>query len=85
MSYLRYLCLFAHSGFQHIFTIRVTWRMSCGRQKLFAIRVPFGGVRVAHLFWFSVLFFLICLSVSCVPNVASYSELSIRGCPFGFL
>ena len=66
MSYLRYLCLFAHSGFQHIFTIWVIWRVSFGKQRMFAIRVPFGGIRVAHLFWFSVLCLLICLSLSCV-------------------
>ena len=45
--------------------------------------VFFGEVRVAHL-----LSFLCCVclrSVSCVPNVASVSGLSILDCPFGFL
>ena len=44
--------------------------------------------RVAHPFSFSVLcciliwfVFVLC----CVPNVASFSELSIPPCPFGFL
>ena len=47
----------------------------------------FGEVRVANLFKF-----LFCISsfvclrpVSCVPNVATVSGLSILNCPFGFL
>jgi hypothetical protein len=33
-----------------------------------------------------VLFCFVCLRlVSCVPNVASFSRLSILDCPFGFL
>ena len=31
------------------------------------------------------LYFLFCLSVSCVPSVASFSGFFIRDCPFGFL
>jgi hypothetical protein len=51
----------------------------------------FGGVRVAHLFKLSVLcvccfVFVLCLClVSCVPDVASVSGLSILDFPFGFL
>ena len=41
----------------------------------------FGGVRVAHRFSFSVLYF----AVSCVSIVASVSGLSIVDCLFGFL
>jgi len=51
MSYLRYLCLIAYSGVQHI-------------------------LRFA-------LYFVSFLLVSCAPNVASFSGLSILDCPFG--
>ena len=50
MSYLRYFCLFAYSGVQHL-----------------------------------LCFFLCLRLVSCVPNVASFSGMSILDCPFGFL
>jgi len=44
----------------------------------------FGGVLVAHLFSFlCVVYFL--RPVSCVPNVASVSGLSILDCSFGFI
>jgi hypothetical protein len=47
----------------------------------------FGGVRVAHLFKLVCCFvFVLCLClVSCVPDVASVSGLSILDFPFGFL
>jgi len=51
MSNLRYLCLFAHSGVQHIYCVVL----------------------------------LFCLSTSCVPYVASFSELFIFDWPFGIL
>jgi hypothetical protein len=51
MSYLRYVCLFACDGVQHI--------VCCG---FFCLRL-----------------------VSCVPNFASFSRLSIFDCPFGIL
>jgi hypothetical protein len=57
-SYLRYLCLFAYSGVQHI--------LSCG------------------VFWGVFLVFFCLRLVSCVPNVASFSALSILDCPFDF-
>jgi hypothetical protein len=46
----------------------------------------FGRVRVAHQFrgLYCVRFSSLCPQ-SCVPNVASFSELSILVCPFGFL
>ena len=50
----------------------------------------YGGVYVYHRFSFLcyvvVLFCFVCLRpVSCVPNVAKVSGLSILDCPFGFL
>ena len=47
----------------------------------------FGGIRVARLFSFlCCIFCLVCLRpVTCVPNVASFSGLSIPASPFGFL
>ena len=41
-----------------------------------------GGVRVVHLSQFSVLCLVFFVSSSCVPNVASFSGLSILYCPF---
>ena len=43
-------------------------------------------VRVGHLFsLMSCIFSFVCLRpVSCMPNVASLSGLSILYCPFGF-
>jgi hypothetical protein len=44
----------------------------------------FGGVRVAHLFSCLCCFaFILIRLVSCVPNVASVSGMSILGYPFG--
>jgi hypothetical protein len=47
----------------------------------------FGGVRVVHRFSFlCCVFCFVCLGpVSCIPNVASFSGLSIFDCPFDFL
>ena len=46
----------------------------------------FGRVRVAHHFrgLYCVGFSSLCPQ-SCVPNVASFSEILILGCPFGYL
>ena len=46
-----------------------------------------GGIHVAHLFSFlCCVFMFVCLRpVSCVPNLASISILSILDCPFGLL
>ena len=45
-----------------------------------------GGVRVANYFYFSVfLYFVFRRPVSCIPNVACVSGLSILDCAFGFL
>ena len=91
MSYLRYLCLFPHSGVQYILIIRVTLRVTYKRQELFALRgrldspPVFGGVHIAHLLYV-VFFYLVCLRpVSCVSGVASVSGVSILDCPFCFL
>jgi hypothetical protein len=49
----------------------------------------FGGVCVAHLFSLLCCVAFLCFAyfnpVSCVPNVASISGLSILDCTFGFL
>jgi hypothetical protein len=74
MFYLCYFCLLVYSGIKHVLTIWVTWRVSYKRQKLLTLREQlgstpvFGGVRVAHHFNLlcGFLFFLLCLSSSCV-------------------
>ena len=38
-----------------------------------------------HIVMYCVFMFCLSLSSSCVPNVASFSGLSILDCPFGFL
>ena len=58
MSYLCCVCLFAHSGVQHVLNIRVAWRVSYKRQEMPYPREhlgsppDFGVIRVAHLFSF---------------------------------
>jgi hypothetical protein len=65
--------------------------VSGGRQGLLTLHVHldstpvFGEVRVAHLLSFlCCVFYFVCLRpVSCVPNVARFSGLSILDCSFG--
>ena len=85
MSYLPYLCLFAHSGVRYILTIYVTWPVSYKMQELLALCVRldsspvYGRVRVARLFSFlcCVLFVfgLVCpmlrVSLNCPFSIAS--------------
>ena len=51
--------------------------------------VFFGGVHVGHRSSFLCCVVFLCFvylrSVSCVPNVASFSGLSVLDCHFGFL
>ena len=71
----------------------VTQRVSYKKQELLTLREHldsskvFGGIRVAHVFSFlCCIFDFVCLhSVSCVPNVAIVSGLSILDYLFGFL
>jgi hypothetical protein len=75
MSYLRYLCLLTHSGVQHILCcVFVLF--------VFVLCLVYGGVQQI----LCCVFCFVCLRlVSCVPNVASFSGLSIPDFPFGFL
>jgi len=74
-SYLYYLCLFAYDGVQHVFVS--TWVEPW---------ILVGSVLLIFLVFCVVYFCFLCLRpVSCVPNVASVSGLSIRDCTFGFL
>jgi len=68
--------------------------MSYKRQELFTLRENLGslgfvcGVHVTHLFSLLCCVVFLCfvclLPVSCVPNVARFSELPILYCPSGF-
>jgi hypothetical protein len=75
----RYLCIAVS---EYVLNIGVAWRMSYTKQELLKLTDPLGslpgfnGVLVAHHFY---------LPSSCVPNVASFSKLSILDCPFFFL
>ena len=76
-----------YSGVLHVLTIWVTWQVSYKRQELLSfartwVTPVFGGVRIAYLCSFLWGFFR---PVSCLPNVASVSGLSIIDCHFGFL
>ena len=62
MSYLRYLCLLAHSGVQHIL---------CCVFVLFVFRLVYPMLSVS----LDCVVFLFCLSSSCVPYVVSFSGL----------
>ena len=85
--------MFAYIGVQHILTIWERWRVSYKRSELIALRehmgspLVFGGVRVARCFSFLcyVLCFVCLRPVSCLPNVANFSRLSILDYPFGCL
>ena len=72
-------------------SIWVTWRVSYKRQELLLFRknlgspYVFGGARVLIFLIFCVVLCFVCLRpVSCVPNVASFSVLSILDCPLRF-
>jgi hypothetical protein len=96
MSYLCYLYLFAHSIYivKHVLAISVTWRVFYKTQNHFTpckhefIPVFFivGSVLLIFLFFCAVSLCFVCLcTVLYVPNVASFSGLTIVDCPFGFL
>ena len=120
MSYLHYVCLFAHSGGQYILTIWITWQVSYKRDRnclpitsayvhplfldrsVLVIFLVFCLVFCFYLGWvhslflarsvlliflvFCLVFCFVCLlPVSCVSNVDSFFELSLLGCPFGYL
>ena len=86
MYYLRYLCLFVHSGIQHIFTIRVTWQVSCWSHRLLVHRgclgspPVFGGVCVAHL-----ISFLYCVFFSLSSSCVLWTQCTKFLCHFTFL
>jgi hypothetical protein len=76
MSYLRYLCLFAHGGVQHILLcfLFVCLRVVCPMLPV-SMDCPF---LIAPSVFSNVY-------LSCVPYVASFYGLSIFDCPFGIL
>jgi len=73
--------------------VKTSFRGLQGRIMAYPMQAPwitpvfFGEVRVAYLFNFlCCVFCFVCLRpVSCMPNVASISGLSIPHCPFDFL
>ena len=75
-----------------VFDIKIFLRVSYKKQELLILREHlgsppvFGGVHVAHLLSCLCCVVLLCFGclhpVSCVPNVASFSGLSIFDCPF---
>ena len=81
MRYLRYLCLFAYSGVQHMLTICVTWWVSYKRQELLTLRGRHGsptvlvGPLLPTILLFCVAFFCFaCLRlISCAPDVTRFS------------
>ena len=99
MSYCLFLCMFAYSGVQH-FVPSNAFTLSVRIQTMFGSCLPPVFCRRAHvLFTLFVLFahngvqHILCCGfrfvslrlVSCVPNVVSFSGLSIVICPSGFL
>ena len=99
MSYLRCLCLFEYGGVQHmlccvfVLFVFVLCFVSCvcGVQHMLCCVFCFVSLRLVLCALCMVVsntccvVFLFCLSSSCVPYVASFSELSIFGCPFSIL
>jgi hypothetical protein len=80
MSYLRYLCLFAYSGVQHILCCVFLFCLSssCVPNVAVSQDCPF---LIAPSVFSNVYF----CPVSCVLGFASGSGLSILDYPFGFL
>jgi hypothetical protein len=77
MSYLRYLSLFTNSGVQHMLCCWfcfVSLRLVCSMSQV-SLDYPY---LIAPSVFSNVY-------LSCVPNVASFSGLSIFYCPFGIL
>ena len=73
MSYLHYLCLLAYSGVQHI--------LCCFFASfVFVLCLVYDGIQ--HVLY-CVSWFICFRLMSCVPNIASFSGLSILDCPFG--
>ena len=78
MSYLRYMCLFAHSGIQHI--------LCCVFVLFFFVlcTLPILPVSLVCSFFIAPSVFSN-VYLSCVPYVASFSCLIFFYCPFGIL
>jgi hypothetical protein len=74
MSHLRYLCLLAHSGVQHIPTVRVTWLVSYKMQLLLSLRGHLSSLKV-----FCVVFFVLFVLVMCLVHPMLAVSLD---CPF---
>ena len=89
MSHLRYLCLLAHSGVQHILCcvlcfacLRLVYPMlPVSLDCPFLIAPSSCVLYVASVSGLSILI----APSSCVPYVTSFSGLSIFGCPFDVL
>ena len=73
MSYLRYLCLFGSS----------LPPVVCRRAHVLFMLFVFVCIQWCPTH--NVLYFLFCLSLSCVPYVVSFSGFSILDSPFGVL
>lgn len=95
MSYLCYLYLFAHSIYivKHVLAISVTWRvfyktqihLSLASMSLSPGFFIVGSVLLIFSVFCAVSLCFVCLcTVSYVPNVASFSGLTILDCPFTF-
>ena len=83
MSYLRYLCLFACGGVQHVLAVWVAWRVFCGWLPFAGawvhLRVLVGFVRLVVLSFLCRVFCFVCLpSMSCVHVILPVS----LDCPF---
>jgi hypothetical protein len=77
MSYLFYVCLFAHSRVQHVFNIRVTWRclirdMYCLPLASTWVHRRFFGSSCCSSFLVFCVVFLFWLSSSCVLCIQCY-------------
>jgi hypothetical protein len=89
MSYLRYLCLFQHSGVQHYMSnmagVSLVTGTVCPSWTL-GFCPCFGGVLIAHLFSFLCCVFSSSSSrVLCIHCIVeSFSGLFILDFPFGF-
>ena len=79
---LRYLCLFVHSGVQHILTILITWWVSCCRHALltFTDVCVHPGFLLRSVLYF---FFLVCVVLSVFVLCFLYPMLQFSlDCPF---
>ena len=83
--FMLFMFVCVHSGFKHVLVLSVTWRVSDKRHERLTLRERlcsppvFGGVRIAYLLVFCVVFLVLFASVLCFVHPMLPVSLD---CPF---